>query len=178
MLAAAAPGEAWIVTGDEHVTTRIPRRLVTPRRSESDPPSDGWDILLVDGELARMPRVAPVGLRILDAMYRGAAAMAEAGVHVILEDVIWEEHVRDLAVAALAGVPRLVVELTCETEVELARERARGDRFVGAVTAYAAAPTVVIEPDVRLDTTTRMAADCADEIVALVRSRVGPRPLT
>ncbi len=173
MLAAALPGEAWIVTGDEHITTRIPRRLVTPRTSEADPPSDGWDVLLVDGRLSRMAQVGPVGLRILDAMYRGAAAMADAGVHVILEDVIWEEPVRALAVAALGDVPCLVVELTCDPDVALARERARGDRFVGAVAAYAALPKVVVEPELRLDTTSRSAADCADEIVALVRTRSG-----
>ena len=28
VLKAAAPGEAWILTGDEHLTSRIPRRLI------------------------------------------------------------------------------------------------------------------------------------------------------
>ena len=46
-------------------------------------------------------------MRILDAMYRGAAAMAEAGVHVVLEDVIWEPQVCDLALRALGDASRL-----------------------------------------------------------------------
>ena len=133
ILGRAERGEAWILTGDEHVTSRIPRRLITPRASEAEPPSDGWDILVVDRQLQRLPRVGPVGMRILDAMYRGAAAMAEAGAHVVLEDVIWEPQVCDLALRALGDSPRLVVELSCDPEVRLERERTRGDRYVGAV---------------------------------------------
>lgn len=171
MLACAEPGEAWILTGDEHITTRIPRRLMTPRASDDDAPNDGWDIVVDGRVLQRLPRVGPVGMRILDAMYRGAAAMARADVHVVLDDVIWEPAVRDLALSALGDVPRLVVEVSCDLDVQLARERARGDRFVGAAAAYAEAPRVVIQPDLRVDTTFRAAADCAEQIVALVRSQ-------
>ncbi len=178
ILGRAEPGEAWILTGDEHVTSRIPRRLITPRASEAEPPSDGWDILVVDRQLQRLPKVGPVGMRILDAMYRGAAAMAEAGVHVVLEDVIWEPQVCDLALRALGDAPRLVVELWCDPGVRLERERARGDRYVGAVAAFAEGSVVPIAADLRLDTTHRSPGDCADEIVALVRSRAAPRPLT
>lgn len=170
MLALAQPGEAWIVTGDEHITSRIPRRLLTPRGRADSELNDGWDVVVDGRSLVDLPRVGPVGMRVLDAMYRGAAAMAGAGVHVILEDVIWEPAVRDLALAALAGSRRLVVEVTCDLDVRLERERARGDRLVGAVAAHAAAPRVAIEPDLRIDTTHRIAADCAAEIVGVVRS--------
>ena len=124
ILGRAEPGEAWILTGDEHVTSRIPRRLITPRASEAEPPSDGWDIVVVDRQLQRLPKVGPVGIRILDAMYRGAAAMAEAGVHVVLEDVIWEPQVCELALRALGDAPRLVVELWCDPA---SQARARAD---------------------------------------------------
>ncbi len=49
---------------------------------------------------------------------------------------------------------------------------------MGAVAAYAEAPRVSIDPDVRVDTTHRTAADCAQEIVGLVRSRAAAQPLT
>ncbi len=118
ILGRAEPGEAWILTGDEHVTSRIPRRLITPRASDAEPPSDGWDVVVVDRQVQRLPTAGPVGMRILDAMYRGVAAMAEAGVHVVLEDVIWEPQVSDLAVGALGDAPRLVVELRCDSSVQ------------------------------------------------------------
>lgn len=178
ILGCAEPGEAWILTGDEHITSRIPRRLMAPRSSEAEPPSDGWDILVVERELQRLPKVGPVGMRILDAMYRGAAAMSEAGVHVVLEDVIWEPEVREAALGALAHVPRLVVELRCDPTVQLERERSRGDRWIGAVAAFADAPPLPIEPDLRIDTTHRSPTECASEIVDGVRSRAASRPLT
>ncbi len=104
--------------------------------------------------------------------------MADAGVLVILEDVIWEPVVRDVALAALADVPRLVVEVRCDLDVALERERARGDRFIGQVEALAVESSVVIEPDLRIDTTHRTAADCAAEIVRVVRSRAASGSLT
>jgi chloramphenicol 3-O phosphotransferase len=178
MLALAQPGEAWIVTGDEHITTRIPRRLLAPGALTDPPTNDGWDIVVDDGQLVALPQVGPVGLRILEAMYRGAAAMAAADVRVILEDVIWDPAVRDLGLTALGDAPKLVVEVRCDFEVRLERERRRGDRFVGAVAAFAAAPPVAIEPDLCIDTTERTAADCAAEIVEVVRKRAAHWPLT
>ena len=116
--------------------------------------------------------VGPVGMRILDAMYRGAAAMAEAGVHVVLEDVIWEPQVCDLA---RRGVGRRATARggAVMRSRSQARARRRGDRYVGAVAAFAEGSAVPIEADLRLDTTHRSPGDCADEIVALVRTRSG-----
>ena len=37
---------------------------------------------------------------------------------------------------------------------------------------------LAIDPDVRVDTTHRTAAECAQEIVGLVRSRAAAQPLT
>ena len=173
ILGRAEPGEAWILTGDEHVTSRIPRRLITPRASEAEPPSDGWDILVVDRQLQRLPKVGPVGMRILDAMYRGAAAMAEAGVHVVLEDVIWEPQVCDLALRRAGRRATARRRAVMRSRSPARRERVRGDRYVGAVAAFAEGSAVPIAADLRLDTTHRSPGDCADEIVALVRSRSG-----
>jgi chloramphenicol 3-O-phosphotransferase len=169
MLARGEPGEAWYLTGDDHVTTSVPRRLFTPREPGVDEPIDGWDIRVTDRRLLCRPRAGPVGLRILDGMYRGAAAMATAGVHVILDDVLWEPAVLELAERALVGAPLLVVEVRCDLDVARQRERDRQDRFHGAVDAYASEAPLITDPDVRIDTTARAAADCADELVEIVR---------
>jgi len=88
---------------------------------------------------------------------------------VILDDVLWEQAVIELARHALADVSLLVVEVRCDLDVALQRERDRGDRYLGAVDAYASESPLIAHPDVRIDTTRRTAADCADELVRIVR---------
>jgi chloramphenicol 3-O-phosphotransferase len=169
MLGAGTTGEAWFHTGDDHVTARVPRRLITPRSPEEPATMDGWDIPVVDRTLIGRPHAGPVALQILDGMYLSSAAMASAGVRVILDDVVWEQAVADLADRAMRNVSRVVVEVTCEFAVALEREAHRLDRYGGAVAAYASQPPIVTNPDVRLDTTGRTSGECATELVGLVR---------
>jgi chloramphenicol 3-O phosphotransferase len=168
MLAASATGEAWLHTGDEHVIAGVPQRLIAPL-GPSHPPVDGWYIPVVDRTLLGRPRAGPVALQILDAMYQGAAAMARVGVHVILDDVVWEGAVAELAGRAMRDIPHLIVEVNCDVAVALEREAHRSERYRGAVAAYASEPPLVTEPDVRLDTTRRTSDECAMELVGLVR---------
>jgi chloramphenicol 3-O phosphotransferase len=170
MLGAAATGEAWFHTGDEHVTTRVPRRLLTPR-GPGGAVTDGWYIPVVKRTLVDRPRAGPVALQILDGMYRAAAAMAGAGVHVILEDVVWERAIAELADRAMCDVSLLVVEVNCDVAVALDREAHRLDRYSGAVAAYARERPLVTRSDVRVDTTSRTPGECATELVGLVRRR-------
>jgi chloramphenicol 3-O-phosphotransferase len=58
---------------------------------------------VVDRTVLGRPRAGPVALRILDGMYRGVVAMANAGVHVILDDVVWERAVAELAGRAMTA---------------------------------------------------------------------------
>jgi chloramphenicol 3-O phosphotransferase len=174
MLAAATTGEAWVHTGDEFLQAGVPRRLMAPL-GPGDPPPDGWYLRMVDRRMLGRPLAGPVALRILDGMYRGAAAMAGAGVHVILDDVVWERAVAELAGIAMSGVPRVVVEVFCDVEVALEREARRPDRYRGAVVAFASEPPLVADPDVRLDTSHRTPAECATELVELVRERAASR---
>jgi chloramphenicol 3-O phosphotransferase len=177
MLAASETGEAWFHTGDEHVTARVPRRLIA-LLPPGDDPVDGWRIPVEDRTLLGRPRAGPVALRILDGMYRAAAAMAGAGVHVILDDVVWERAIADLAHRAMRDIPHVIVEVTCDSTVALEREAQRPDRYRGGVAAYASEPPLVSEPDVRLDTTRRTAGECAAELVVVVRRlQQGHRPI-
>jgi chloramphenicol 3-O phosphotransferase len=124
---------------------------------------------VVDRTVLGRPRAGPVALRILDGMYRGVVAMANAGVHVILDDVVRERAVAELADRAMRDVSRLVVEVVCDVVVALEREAHRPDRYSGIVAAYASEAPLVSEPDVRMDTTRRTPSECATELVRLVR---------
>jgi len=167
MLRDSTTGEAWFHTGDEHVTARVPRRLNTPGTPGKPATNDGWDIPVVDRTLVSRPRAGPVALQILDGMYRGAAAMASAGVHVILEDVVWERAVAELADRAMRNISHVLVEVRCEFAVALERENQRPDRDNGGVAAYAGEASLVPNPDVRIDTTGRTPGECATELVGL-----------
>jgi chloramphenicol 3-O-phosphotransferase len=102
-------------------------------------------------------------------MYQGAAAMARVGVHVILEDVVWERAVAKLADRVMRNISHVVVEVNCELAVALEREAHRPDRYNGNVAAYASEAPLVATPDVRLDTTRRTPGECATELVGLFR---------
>ena len=59
------------------------------------------------------PHAGATALRLLDGVCRAVRAMAEAGNHVVLEDVVWEPSVAQLGLTALAGGSVLVVRVTC-----------------------------------------------------------------
>ncbi len=103
MLSAGTTGEACFHTDDDHVIARVPQRVIAPRAS--GPPIDGWYIPVVDSTLVGGPRAGPVALRILDGMYQGAATMANAGVHFIFDDIVWERTAAELAARAMGDDP-------------------------------------------------------------------------
>ena len=76
MLAASTTGEAWFHTGDEHVTARVPRRLIAPV-SPGGRSIDGWTIPVEDRTLLERPRAGPVAMRILAGMYRARSSDGE-----------------------------------------------------------------------------------------------------
>jgi chloramphenicol 3-O-phosphotransferase len=90
-------------------------------------------------------------------------------VNVILEDVVWEQAVAELADRAMRNISHIVVEVSCEYAVALEREAHRRDRYNGGVPAYAGEAPLVTKPDVRIDTTGRTPGECATELVGLVR---------
>ena len=83
-------------------------------------------------------------------MYRAAVAMSHAGKNVVVEDVVWEASVAVLARQSFDAVGAFVVRLFCPVTVALARERARADRFVGSVAAYASEPELISDVDLSL----------------------------
>jgi chloramphenicol 3-O-phosphotransferase len=114
-------------------------------------------------------------VRLLDGMYRAAVAMARAGNNVVVEDVVWEPMVATMARHVLAEVDPLVVRLVCPSSVAIDRERARPDRFVGGVAAYATAPEIVTDVDLSFDSSLRDPHQIAAGIRAAIDSR-GTRP--
>jgi chloramphenicol 3-O phosphotransferase len=77
-----------------------------------------------DGTLAEV-RIGPGGVALLAGMYRGIAALAAAGVDVIVDDVIHHQTVLRAAVEALCESQVLFVGLRLPRSVAERRERER-----------------------------------------------------
>lgn len=81
-------------------------------------------------------RIGPGGLKLLAGMYRGIAALAAAGIDVVVDDVIHDRRVLQAAVDALCNSRVLFVGLRLPREVAERRERERGDRGPGGAAAF------------------------------------------
>jgi len=88
---------------------------------------------------------------------------------VIIEDVIWEQQVADIAHRALRAIEPFIVKLTCPLDVALAREHARTDRIDGAVAVYAQQPDMIGRVDLEIETTTHDPAEIAQHIIRSLR---------
>jgi chloramphenicol 3-O phosphotransferase len=160
-LAAAIQARAevpYLRTGVDDFLGRLPERFVRE-------PVDGWSVAVRDGRLAELPTIGPRGLELFNAHYRAVAAYAAAGGHVIVDDVLYDRRVLDLAVAALHRLPVLFVGIRCPAEVAEARELARGDRLPGGARLFEAAHAHAAY-DLELDTAALTPEECADAILA------------
>lgn len=109
-------------------------------------------------------RIGPGGLRFFAGMYRALAALAQAGVNVIHDDVIHDPRVLVAAVDALADLDVLFVGLRLPQEVAEQRERRRGNRVAGGAAAFHQRVHAHGVYDLELDTSTLSPLECALEV--------------
>lgn len=76
-------------------------------------------------------RIGPAGRRFFAGMRRCIRALAETGNHVIVDDVLFGREFIAECVAALDGLPVLLIEVYCPLPEVARRERERGDRLLG-----------------------------------------------
>jgi chloramphenicol 3-O phosphotransferase len=106
------------------------------------------------------------------AWMQGVAAIARAGVPVIVEDgfvsgPVAQERWR----SALGSLPVLWVGVHCDVQVAVKRELARGDRAVGMARGQAESVHRGISYDVEVDTTHSTPAEAAAIVVAALREQ-------
>jgi chloramphenicol 3-O phosphotransferase len=164
----AATSEPWLQTGLDAFLQTVPPALKVVTEDVDPAPGPGWLMPFQDGRLVARPRLGPVALRMLDGMYRAAAATAEAGNDVMFDDVIYDPDVRVLAARALKGRPAWLVGLRCDVDVAVARELARGDRAPGGAALFA--ETVHSPPvyDLEIDTGELSPAESVQRIATML----------
>ena len=163
--------DSWVLAGDHHFLRTVPADRLVRYGEPIDPEWQGWSIPSVDHRILGRPRAGSRALRLLDGMYRSAAAMALAGNNVVLEDVVWESTIASIALAALSPVDPFVVRLVCSPAMAVDRERARADRFNGAAMAYASEPEMVEHVDMTVDSAELDPRSIAQKILARVDAR-------
>jgi len=168
--AAGGLRDSWVLADDHHLLRVVWADQLVRSGHPVDDRWSGWTVPFLDGRVVGRPRAGHRALRILDGMYRAAVAMSHAGNNVVVEDVVWEASVAVLARQSFAAVGAFVVRLFCPVTVALARERARADRFVGSVAAYASEPELISDVDLSLDTSVLHPSAIADQVLEAHRT--------
>lgn len=105
------------------------------------------------------------------AWYAGLAAMAAAGVGVILDDVFLSGSSSQRRIAdAMRGLGVLWVGVRCDPGVATEREATRRDRIAGMARSQAEVVHQGVDYDLVVDTTAAAAGECANRIAARVLS--------
>jgi chloramphenicol 3-O phosphotransferase len=145
----------------------LPQRYVAKLAPDVVPPPQAhegvvWVCTEPSGCGFRELRVGSVGQRLWSGMRHAAGALARCGNHVVLDDVILNHEALVDYVAALDGVPTLLVGVSCPPAVLEAREAARGDRVRGLAAAWLPLVERYAPPyDVRVDTSVSTLEDGA-----------------
>jgi len=117
----------------------------------------------------------PFGERLLRGIPRMAAALARAGNHVIVDDVLlYPWRLRDVA-DAFDGLEAHLVEVRCRPETAAQRLRERDpERASGHTEAYYEVTYAVPHVDLRLDTDAATGAECAESLRSYLASGRAP----
>ena len=160
----AEAGGCWIVLGLDDFLGKLPWAWVTYGDHVGEHADEGIAFRMVEGEVEC--RVGPVGERML-AAYRGAvAAVARAGINVIVDEVLLSEAGWTAWQHELAGLEVLWVAVTSDLELLEQRERDRPDRMIGLARSQHGVVHRHAVYDVRVDTSSMDPAVAAAAILA------------
>jgi chloramphenicol 3-O phosphotransferase len=146
--------EPWLHTGVDEYAPHLPAKFTTitdernptiseyltliyrePAERIVEDVADRGEVAYGAGELVDV-RLGAGAIRLLAARYRGIAAMAEAGVNLVVDDLFFDPRALRAAVSVLATSDTLFVGLRLPLAVAEQRERERGDRGLGGARLF------------------------------------------
>lgn len=123
------------------------------------------------GEVDGRPLVAiengPLGAKLLASMRKTVAELADSGFDVVVDEVCKAPEIADYR-QRLAGHRLHVVKVTADLAEVERRERERGDRLIGLAREQGSHLHNGIDYDQVVDTGTRLADECAREILGVL----------
>ena len=171
----------YLHTGTDHFLPRVPHKYFEVSDG-MHPATAEYFLLVYPGGAARAVagreggeavyghgiltevRIGPGGLQLLAGMYRSIAALAAAGIDVIVDTVIHDRRVLKAAVDAFADCRVLFVGVKVPRAVAERRERERGDRGPGGARAFYDLVHAHAIYDLELDTSLASPVECAGQI--------------
>jgi chloramphenicol 3-O phosphotransferase len=151
----------YLHTGiDQFLIEHLPKRLIVYSDGINPFKAEGWLAVFRDDALVQV-RIGPLGYQWIAGMYRAIAALAEVGLNVIVDDVIYDQRVLQAAVAILPRQQVYFVGIRCPLEVAEQRERARGSRAKGGARTFYDLVHVHGLYDFEVDTATSSPIECA-----------------
>ena len=165
----AAAGELWLVIALDDFFARVPADWFQIGDHVGDHREAGMVFEMIDGAIQR--RVGPVGRTILAAYRAAVAAMARAGLDVIVDEVLLAAEDWAGWQAELAGLDVTWVAVDAGLDVLLDRERERGNRVIGMAAAQFGVVHTFATYDLRVDTGLLTPDEAAEAIVERSASR-------
>jgi chloramphenicol 3-O phosphotransferase len=161
-------GECWVVFSWDDFMPRLPARWHAIPGWVGDRSSEGcqYRLLREEPHTEALLEVGPLGWQMLQGYHRAIAALAGAGVKVIVEEVMITPAEWDDWTDALAGIDVRWVAVHCDVETLERRELERGDRHRGLARGTARVTHGYATYDVEVDTTSQRAAELARAIVS------------
>ena len=123
-----------------------------------------------DGEAFTQVRFGEDGRKMLRGMRRGIAAMATAGMNVLIDDIILEPEFLQDYLSVMNGIRLYFVGVHCPPEVIATREAARPGRFPGTAVGHFGVCHAHRHYDVEIDTSAESPESCADRVIARVNA--------
>lgn len=119
----------YLHTGVDHFQLAFPPNLVNID-GRLDAKAVGWEVVYDETGLQSV-RIGPVGRQLSRGMYRMIAALSDAGINLVVDDVIWDEWILQTAVSILHTYPVHFIALDLSLAAAEQREKKRGDRGPG-----------------------------------------------
>lgn len=163
--------EGYLHTGLDHILERVPGAWWGPMAHP-----DGFRVVRTDdaeGPLTTV-EIGAGGRQMLAAGRRGMAAMARAGMNLVIDEVLFEREFLDDYVRAFARLPVLFVGVRCPADVASTRERARGDRSLGAARVQSNLVHTHAPYDLEVDTSQLAPRQAAEVIIRALNNLSQP----
>lgn len=119
---------------------------------------------LPEGGLANRPLLVQLLSQLVEGFHRSCAAIARAGLHIVVDTVLEEPAWVKPCVQAFSGLEVLFVGLRCGLATLEERERARGDRYLGTARYQVDRIHLHNLYDVEVDTEAASPENCAIRI--------------
>ena len=128
--------QSYLHTGiDQFLIERLPKKLIEYSDGVTPSKAEGWLATFHDDIFTKIT-IGALGYQWIEGMYRAIAELAKFGLNVIIDDVIYDRQVLEMAVNTLPSEQVYFVGVRCPLEITEQRERERGNRAKGGAKTF------------------------------------------